>query len=110
MILLDALFCSMDRFFDWLAKDRRRHWHRLTLVGGKSTSNCLTLLARFNGVKGMMKRRNIPQKFEDFTTREKWARLLFMHSQYTHSALVHNFKVIPVLLRRTRFRTIKVQR
>lgn len=104
VILLDAFFSSRDKFFAWLATHRLRQWHRLTLVGGKSTSNCLTLLARFKGVKGVVRRKNIPTSYEGFTGKERWARLLFMRPQYGHSALVYNRKVIPVLLRRTRLR------
>lgn len=107
VILLDAFFSSRDKFYAWLAKDRLRQWHRLTLVGGRSSSNCLTLLARFKGVRGVVKRKSIPKRYEDFSTRERWARLLYIKPQYTHSALVYNRKVIPVLLRRTRLRAIK---
>lgn len=107
LILLDGFFSSRDRVYNWLATHRHRHWHRLTLVGGKSTSNCKALLARFKGVRGVVKRKSVPRSYKDFSARERWSRLLFIHPQYGHSALVYNRKVIPVLLRRTRLRAVR---
>lgn len=104
VILLDALFSCHDDFAGWVSHPRFGRGRRLTLVGKKTINNCKRFIRRLDRSSS---RRSIPARYADLSRRERRARVLYMRSQYGHSALVYNRKVIPLLLRRTRLRRVR---
>lgn len=106
VILLDALYANEDDFHGWMTSGRHHDWHRLTLVAKDTRDHARRFMRRFRD-RLVVRRDRIPEAYPELTKREKGAAFLFMDSQYGHSALVTNKKVIPVLLRRTRLRLLR---
>lgn len=106
VILLDALYSNENEFFDWITSARNHEWHRLTVVAQDTQPQAQRLMKRFQG-RGLFHLKRIPDALEQLNRRQRGASLLFLDAQYGHSALVTNRKVIPVLLRRTRLRTVR---
>lgn len=106
VILLDALYAKEDDFHGWMTSGRHHDWHRLTLVAKDTRDHARRFMRRFQG-RPVVRRDRIPESYPDLSKRERSAPFLFMDSQYGHSALVTNKKVIPVLLRRTRLRLLR---
>jgi hypothetical protein len=105
VILLDALYAHDNAFFDWMTSHRHSDWHRLTVVARDTLSQSRRLAARFKGKIARLKR--IPERYADFTRRQRAIPTLLLESQYDHSGLVTNGKVIPLLLRLTRLRLVR---
>ena len=95
VILLDGLYGGQAEFRSWLRRPSRSKPHRMVLVANDTwwVSN---LFAR--RVYGTARRGSIPATSSGFTPREISARLLFLRSQYDHSEMISEGKVIPVLL------------
>jgi hypothetical protein len=103
VILVDALYAKEETFYRWMVRSRWKDWHRLVVVAKKTLPQTKRLMKRFRRV---VTRDNIPTSYSEFTARERGARILFLKSQYGHSELVYNRKVIPLLLRLTRLRLL----
>jgi hypothetical protein len=95
LVLLDALYTGVPEFRFWLRPRQHARPHRMILVGFDTAAQA-NYLARH--VYGSLRRKSIPEKASLFTPRETQARLLYLRSQYEHSEIVNNGKVIPVLL------------
>ncbi|MFZ0962204.1 MAG: hypothetical protein WAO35_14995 [Terriglobia bacterium] len=98
VILLDGLYGGQAEFRYWLRPHPRLKPRRMVLVA----SDTLRRSNRFaRRIYGTARRRGIPAKASSFTPREAHARLLYIRSQYDHTDMVNNGKVIPVLLQIT---------
>ncbi len=95
VILLDGLYGGQGEFRSWLRNSPSAKPHRMVLVGCDTWRQSNRFARR---VSGTARRRSIPLKSSTFTPRETRARLLYLRSQYEHSAIISSGKVIPVLL------------
>jgi hypothetical protein len=104
VILLDALYSREEEFNHWMTRSRHHDWHRLVLVARDTKRQSSRFL---KSLKRVVKRDAIPKTYKEFTRRERGAPVLYLRSQYGHSALVTNGKVIPLMLRLTRLRRVR---
>jgi hypothetical protein len=95
VILLDGLYGGQAEFRRWLLPHPHVKPHRMVLVSNETWRQSSQFARR---IYGTARRRSIPAKSSAFTPRETHARLLSLRSQYEHNELIHNGKVIPVLL------------
>jgi len=98
LILVDALYGGEDDFAAWLEAGTGR----MTLVTRGTTKWTEPFVGRF---PDCIVRSEIPERFEDFTRREREARLLYLHSQYGHLELIAAGRTLPLLLRRSGWRS-----
>jgi hypothetical protein len=98
VILLDAMYAEESSFKNWLEVVKGHERNKLTMVGENTATKAEAFLRQF---KVVVRRKKIPNRFSDFTKKERTARILYMRSQYTHMQIVLSGKVIPLLLRRT---------
>jgi hypothetical protein len=98
VILLDGLYAGQAEFRYWLGPHPHVNAHRMILVSSETLRQS-NQFARH--IPGTARGRRIPAKSSSFTPRETRARLLYLRSQYEHSEIINNGKVIPVLLQIT---------
>jgi len=103
VMLLDALYANEDDFHEWMTTSRNHDWHRLTVIAQDTRPQAQQLMKRFKG-QPLFHLKRIPDSYDQLNRRQRSAPLLFLDSQYGHSSLVTNKKVIQLLLRRTRLR------
>lgn len=92
VILLDGVYGFLAEYRAWITGAPSR---RLVLVA-RGTRKLSRRLVR--GLPGVLRRPRIPERFSH---RERAARILYVDSQYSHSALVTGRKVIPAVLKLT---------
>jgi hypothetical protein len=111
VVLLDSLYASDSSFHDWMTTARNHGWHRLTVVARDTRPQVKQLKRLFGKPAGRSRRlvelERIPEEYSELSRGQRGASLVFLDSQYGHSALVTNKKVLPVLLRRTRLRLLR---
>jgi hypothetical protein len=107
VILLDALYSREAEFKHWMTRARHHDWHRLVLVGADTRRQSRRFLKILKATRRVVRRDSIPTRYSEFTRRERGAPVLYLRSQYGHSALVTNHRVIPLLLRLTRLRLLR---
>lgn len=95
LILLDGLYGGQVELRYWLRPHPHVKPHRMVLVSSQTRWQSNQFARR---IYGTARRRSIPAKSASFTPTETHARLLYLRSQYEHSEIVNNGKVIPVLL------------
>ncbi len=100
IILLDALFGGIEEYKAWLETAKGHAENKLTLVAtaGRTLDNSKVFV---KGLKGVVTAEEVPAKFEDFTKKQRTARVLFVKAQFGHMELVTGKKAMPILLRRT---------
>ena len=99
IILLDGLYGNEGDFRAWYLRGDRK----FTLVAFETRRH--TDFFR-KGLRDVARLKRVPKAFEDFTGRQRRARLLIMRSQYEHMEIVTSGQVIPVLLRLSALRRI----
>jgi hypothetical protein len=92
IVLLDGLFAREGDYARWLKRSKRR---RVVLVGKQTHGRCLRLAKSF---RRSVRLRRIPDETPRRTRRLRRARVITIRSQFGHSALVFNRRVIPVVL------------
>ncbi len=98
VILLDALYGGERSFDDFIGSGKRAKQHKLIVIGSDTAEESRAFIKRYPFA---VARDRMPGSADDFTKREKRAKLLYVHSQFDHMAIVKNSKVIPLLLRLT---------
>jgi hypothetical protein len=101
VILLDGLYGFIGEYRRWIAGHARR---RLTLVARGTRRQSRRLI---RGLSGVAVREGVPARLEGFTRRERRARIVLVGSQYGHDAIVSSGRVIPMVLRLTRLRSVR---
>lgn len=92
IVLLDGLFAGEADYARWI----RRSWQRrLVLVSKRTRGRCRRLARWF---RTSVRMRRIPEQTPRRTRRLRQARVIHVRSQFGHSSLVYNRKVIPVIL------------
>lgn len=98
VILLDALYGGERSFDDFIGSGKRAKQHKLIMIGSDTAQESRGFIKRYPFA---VARESMPGNVDGFTKREKKAKLLYVHSQFEHMAMVKNGKVIPLLLRLT---------
>jgi hypothetical protein len=98
IILLDALYAGEAAFDEYIASGKRADDHKLIVVAASTAEESSSFARRY---RFAVARERMPSSIGDFTRRERGAKLLYIHSQFEHMAIVTSGKVIPLLLRVT---------
>ncbi len=98
IILLDALYGGEKAFDEYIDSGKRADDHKLIVVGAATAQGSKAFTKKYPFA---VSRDKLPSSATGFSKREKRAKLLYVHSQYEHMAIVTNGKVIPMLLRLT---------
>ena len=103
VILLDALYGGEQAFDDFIGSGKRAKQHKLIVVGADTAEESRSFIKRYPFA---VVRDKMPSSSDGFSKREKRAKLLYVHSQFEHMAIVTGGKVIPQLLRLTPLRAV----
>jgi hypothetical protein len=103
IILLDALYAGESAFDEFIHSGKRADEHKLIVVGAGTAQDSAGFAKKYRFARA---RERVPSSVGGFTKAERRARLLYIHSQYDHMSIVTSGKVIPVLLRLTRLRSL----
>jgi len=98
IILLDAMYSGEHAFDEFIASGKRADDHKLIVVGAGTATSSSAFAKQY---KFAVAREKMPDGVWGFTKHERGAKLLYIHSQYEHMAIVTGKKVIPTLLRVT---------
>jgi len=98
VILLDALYGGEKSFDDFIGTGKRAKQHKLIVIGSDTATESAAFTKKYPFA---VTRDKMPTSSDDFTKREKRAKLLYVKSQYGHMEIVTGGKVIPSLLRLT---------
>lgn len=98
VILLDGLYGFTADFHRWLG---RKHLprRRLVLVARGTRGMCRRFVRRYPRAARLPR---VPRAPERFTRGQRTARVVYMDSQYGHTAMASKGRVIPVVLNLTR--------
>lgn len=103
VILLDALYGGQKSFDDFIGTGKRAKQHKLIVIGSDTATASTAFTKQYPFA---VTRDDMPASADDFTRREKRAKLLYVRSQYGHMQIVTSGKVIPSLLRLTPLKRI----
>jgi hypothetical protein len=103
IILLDALYAGESAFDEFIASGKRADDHKLIVVAASTAEESASFAKRY---KFAVARERMPASAGGFSKRERGAKLLYVHSQFEHMAIVTSGKVIPTLLRVTPLKAI----
>jgi hypothetical protein len=98
IILLDAMYAGESAFDEYIGTGKRADEHKLIVVGASTAQESASFAKKY---KFAIAREKMPDSLGDFERRERNAKLLYIHSQFEHMAIVTSRKVIPLLLRLT---------
>jgi hypothetical protein len=98
IILLDALYAGEAAFDEFIARGKRADDHKLIVVAASTAEESASFARRY---KFAVARERMPSAAGGFSRRERGAKLLYIHSQFEHMAIVTSGRVIPTLLRVT---------
>jgi hypothetical protein len=98
IILLDALYAGEQAFDEFIASGKRADDHKLIVVAASTAEESASFAHRY---KFAVAREKMPSAAGGFSRHERAAKLLYIHSQFEHMAIVTSGKVIPTLLRVT---------
>jgi predicted alpha/beta hydrolase family esterase len=98
VILLDAMYGRKAAFDEFIHSGKRAEHHKLVIVASDTAEQSREFAKRF---RYAVIRDQIPESYDALSKREKRAKLLYIRSQYGHSAIVHGGKVLPLILRIT---------
>jgi hypothetical protein len=101
VILLDALYGGEKAFDAFIGTGKRADQHKLIVIGSDTATESKGFAKKYPFA---VVRDRLPDSIAGFKRREKTAKLLYIRSQYGHSAIVTSGKVIPLLLRLTPLR------
>lgn len=93
MILLDALYSGQDEFQTFLENPRGK---KLILISTETSERSRSFIKKFPYA---VRRKSVPDSFEDLSRNQKRAKLLYIKSQYSHHNMIASQKVIPLILR-----------
>jgi len=103
IILLDAMYSGERKFDEFIKTGKYADRHKLIVVAASTAASSKSFANRY---KFAVAREKVPSSIEGFSSRERKAKLLYVHSQYDHMGIVTSKKVIPVLLRLTRLKAL----
>jgi hypothetical protein len=103
IILLDAMYAGEAAFDEFIRSGKHADEHKLIVVGAGTAQDSAGFAKKY---KFAVAREGLPASLGAFTKAERRAKLLYIRSQYEHMAIVTNQKVIPLLLRVTRLKSL----
>ncbi len=103
IILLDAMYGGFAEFRDFISASPQSAVRRMILVTSDTDNQTRQFTKEFSFA---VARTGIPANYEDFTSRERKSRILYIKSQYDHMGIVTSQAVIPLLLRLTPLRLL----
>jgi len=103
IILLDAMYAGESKFDNFIKSGKRADTHKLIVVAAGTAQSSESFAKSY---KFAVAREKMPGSYGDFTKRERGAKLLYIHSQFEHNAIVTGGKVIPLLLRLTALKSL----
>jgi len=103
IILLDAMYGGEHAFDEFIKSGKRADQHKLIVVGAAVAQESAAFIKKYKFAKA---REKVPDYMSGFTKDERRAKLLYIHSQYSHMPIVTNRKVIPLLLKVTRLKAL----
>jgi hypothetical protein len=103
IILLDAMYAGERAFDAFIGTGKRADHHKLIVIGADTAQGSASFVKKY---KFAVAREKMPDSYDGFSKREKRAKLLYIHSQYSHGAIVTSGKVIPLLLRLTPLKSL----
>ncbi len=103
IILLDAMYAGEKAFDDFIKSGKRADEHKMIVVGASVARASAGFAQQY---KFAVAREKFPTTLGGFTKAERRAKLLYIRSQYDHMGIVTSKKVIPLLLRVTRLKSL----
>jgi hypothetical protein len=103
IILLDAMYAGERAFDEFIKSGKRADEHKMIVVGASVARASVGFAQQY---KFAVARERFPETLGGFTKGERRAKLLYIRSQYDHMAIVTSKKVIPLLLRVTRLKSL----
>jgi hypothetical protein len=103
IILLDAMYSGEQQFDEFIKSGKRADEHKMIVVGASTAGNSSAFVNKYKFSVG---REGFPDSLGEFTKAERRAKLLYVHSQFDHYGIVTSQKVIPLLLRVTRLKSL----
>jgi hypothetical protein len=103
IILLDAMYAGEHAFDEFIKSGKRADEHKMIVIGADVAQNSASFAAKYKFAKA---REKVPETMSGFTKPERRAKLLYIRSQYDHMAIVTSKKVIPLLLKVTRLKSL----
>lgn len=103
IILLDAMYAGEQAFDQFIHGGKRADEHKMIVVGAGTAQDSAGFAKKY---KFAVAREKLPASLGAFTKGERRAKLLYIRSQYDHMSIVTSQKVIPLLLRVTRLKSL----
>jgi len=100
--LLDGFYGREDKWEEFIVTGKKASHHKLVLVGVETARRGAAFARKHKGVR----RRGLPETYEDSTRGERRARLLHISAEAGHSELVVGGDILPLLLRLTPLRRL----
>jgi hypothetical protein len=100
MILIDGFYGNEQPWDAFISSGPNVGRHKLVLIGKETHARA----HRFTRARKGRRLERLPTRYEDFSRRDRRARLLYMKSQYSHMALIKGGEALPLLLRLTPLR------
>jgi hypothetical protein len=99
IILLDAMYGGQTFFDKFIAgNSKTSKSHKLVIIASDTAKKSKQFAKKYPRAAI---RNSIPSSYGKFTKKQRGSRLIYIHSQFNHSQIVRNGKVIPVILRLT---------
>jgi hypothetical protein len=103
IILLDALYAGEAAFDEFIRSGKRADEHKMIVVGASTAQDSAAFAKKY---RFAVAREGLPGSLGAFSKAERRAKLLYVRSQFDHMSIVTNQKVIPLLLRVTRLKSL----
>ena len=97
------MYTGQHAFDAYIASGKNADEHKLIVVGADTATSSAGFAGKY---KFAVVREKMPGAYDGFSKRERRAKLLYIRSQYGHNAIVTSGKVIPVLLRLTKLKSL----
>jgi len=103
IILLDAMYAGEHAFDEFIKSGKRADEHKMIVIGASVAQESVAFASKY---KFAVAREKVPDSMSGFTKGERRSKLLYIRSQYDHMQIVTSRKVIPLLLKVTRLKSL----
>lgn len=98
LIMLDAMYGPTDPYEQWLTEGPRHELKHLIMVTLETEVRALQMVRKYASLA--VKRKDLPKTPAGFSSRQRTARILQMHSdRYDHMEIITKGEVMPLVLR-----------
>lgn len=102
VVLVDGFYGREQPWDAFISSGPNADRHKLVLIGRETHRRAHA----FTRARKGRRLKRVPKQYEDFTRRDRRARLLYMRAQYGHMELVKGGAALPLLLRLTPLRRL----